>query len=79
MTNQTELISVDDLVSRQVAEERRRLERESGLSGFDARYFKRPVERPFTKGERAHTTILFGGLTWKHERLIQGALGGPRL
>jgi predicted nucleotide-binding protein (sugar kinase/HSP70/actin superfamily) len=30
--------------------------------------------RPFTKDQRDHTTILFGGLTWKHERLIQGAM-----
>jgi len=30
--------------------------------------------RPFTKEERSKTTILFGGLTWKHERLIQGSL-----
>jgi len=29
--------------------------------------------RPFVPAERADTTILFGGLTWKHERLIQGA------
>jgi predicted nucleotide-binding protein (sugar kinase/HSP70/actin superfamily) len=70
------LISVDELVGRKVAEERARLERESGLKGFDARQFKRPAERPFTKGEREHTKILFGGLTWKHERLIQGALEG---
>ncbi len=30
--------------------------------------------RPFTKEERDKTTILFGGLTWKHERLIQASL-----
>ena len=30
--------------------------------------------RPFTKEERPYTTILFGGLAWKHERLIQGSL-----
>jgi predicted nucleotide-binding protein (sugar kinase/HSP70/actin superfamily) len=28
--------------------------------------------RPFTRDERENTTILFGGLTWKHERLVQG-------
>ncbi len=39
-------------------------------------HFKRPVERPFTRAERSGTTILFGGLTWKHERLIQGVLEG---
>ncbi|MEZ4824205.1 MAG: hypothetical protein R2942_18160 [Ignavibacteria bacterium] len=30
----------------------------------------------FTKDQRDTTTILFGGLTWKHERLIKGALEG---
>ncbi|RMH79445.1 MAG: hypothetical protein D6674_07885 [Acidobacteria bacterium] len=30
--------------------------------------------KPFTKEERPHTTLLFGGLTWKHERLLQGAM-----
>ena len=28
--------------------------------------------RPFTREDRGNTTILFGGLTWKHERLVQG-------
>jgi predicted nucleotide-binding protein (sugar kinase/HSP70/actin superfamily) len=28
--------------------------------------------RPFTRNQREDTTILFGGLTWKHERLVQG-------
>ena len=30
--------------------------------------------RPFTRQERGKVTILFGGLTWKHERLIQWVL-----
>ena len=30
--------------------------------------------RPFTRAERADTTILFGGLHWRSERLIQGAM-----
>ena len=29
---------------------------------------------PFTRRERDHVTVVFGGLTWKHERLIQGAV-----
>jgi len=28
--------------------------------------------KPFTPDERKDVTVLFGGLTWKHERLIQG-------
>jgi predicted nucleotide-binding protein (sugar kinase/HSP70/actin superfamily) len=39
-------------------------------------HYKRPHERPFTAAQRDHTTILFGGLTLSHERLIQGAWKG---
>jgi predicted nucleotide-binding protein (sugar kinase/HSP70/actin superfamily) len=30
--------------------------------------------RPFARAQRKDTTILYGGLTWKHERLIQGVM-----
>lgn len=30
--------------------------------------------RPFTRSERDKVTILFGGLSWKHERLMQAAM-----
>jgi predicted nucleotide-binding protein (sugar kinase/HSP70/actin superfamily) len=39
-------------------------------------HFKRPVERAFTRDQRPYTTVLFGGLTWSHERLIKGAWEG---
>ena len=35
-----------------------------------------PPELPFRSEERGTVTILFGGLTWKHERLIEGLLAG---
>jgi len=38
------------------------------------RHYRRPVERPFTRADRSQTTILFGGLTYRHERLLQAAL-----
>jgi hypothetical protein len=28
--------------------------------------------RPFKRDERDKVTILYGGLTWKHERIVQG-------
>ena len=28
-------------------------------------------QKPFTKEQRAHTTVLFGGLTFKHERILK--------
>ena len=39
-------------------------------------HYKRPVERPFTKDQRDSTTILFGGLTYNHDYLLEGALQG---
>jgi hypothetical protein len=36
----------------------------------------RPQELPFLAEERGEVTILLGGLTWKHERLIVGLLAG---
>lgn len=36
----------------------------------------RPREFAFTAEERGSVTILIGGLTWKHERLIEGLLRG---
>jgi predicted nucleotide-binding protein (sugar kinase/HSP70/actin superfamily) len=66
--------SVEDTIQQRLAEERARLEREAGL--VEHHQFKKPVERPFTKQQRSNTTLLFGGLTWKHEKLVHGALEG---
>src|SRR5262249_7297134 len=52
------------------ANEGRRLEAEAHVR---ANHFQRPVERPFTAAERSRVTILFGGLTWKHEWLLRAA------
>ena len=43
------------------------------LEAANPRHFHRPIERAFTAAERNRVTILFGGLTWKHERLIRAA------
>jgi predicted nucleotide-binding protein (sugar kinase/HSP70/actin superfamily) len=61
---------IEDQIARQVAAERARLEQQAAVSG-DHEHFKRPAERPFTAAERDRVTILIGGLTWKHERLIK--------
>jgi predicted nucleotide-binding protein (sugar kinase/HSP70/actin superfamily) len=68
--------SVEEIIQQRLAEERARLEREAGWTQREVHHFKRPVERPFTKAQRGHTTLLFGGLTWKHEKLVHGALEG---
>ena len=68
--------SYEESIRKRMESERERLEREAGLARRDTHHFKRPVERPFTRDQRANTTLLFGGLTWKHETLIHGALEG---
>ena len=70
------LEEIDDLIQQKLAAKRAELQRELGLEQEEIRHFKRPEERPFTKDQRPHTTLLFGGLTWKHEHLIQGAFKG---
>lgn len=61
-----------DAVSKrqQLRHKRQQLRQQLGVEMAQS-CFQRPQEYPFTKNQRAHTTILFGGLTWKHEQLIQ--------
>lgn len=40
--------------------------------GERVEHYREYKPRPFTREERDHTTILFGGLTWRHEALLQG-------
>ena len=54
--------------------ERARLRAQAGLARM--REFKKPVERTFTAAERDRVTILFGGLTWKHEEMIKAVFHG---
>src|SRR5215813_8614759 len=74
--NLVQIGSVEDVIQQRLAEERARLEKEAGLVKREVHQFKRPVERPFTREQRGKTTLLFGGLTWKHEKLVHGALEG---
>jgi predicted nucleotide-binding protein (sugar kinase/HSP70/actin superfamily) len=39
-------------------------------------HYRRPVERPFFESQRADTTVLFGGLSPRHDRLMEGVLKG---
>src|SRR5665213_895422 len=70
------LPSTEELIRERLEEERTRLEQELGIDSPEVQHFERPAERPFTRDQRPHTTVLFGGLTWKHERLIEGGLAG---
>src|SRR3970040_2078900 len=69
-----QLGSTEELIRQKLEQERARLERENGVQHKEVHHFKRPAERLFTKADRSKATILFGGLTWKHEKLIHGAL-----
>ncbi len=68
--------SVEEIIRKRLEDERARLMDEMQVAIPVVEQFDRPVERDFTRAEREHTTILFGGLTWKHEQLIRGALSG---
>ena len=48
--------------------------RAGGSMATAVRHYAGYRPRPFTPDERKDVTLLFGGLTWKHERLMQGAL-----
>ena len=41
-------------------------------SPAQAEHYTAYKPRPFKRGERDKVTILYGGLTWKHERIVQG-------
>jgi hypothetical protein len=61
--------AIEAEVRRRVDAERARL-RDLLNNSPTLAHFRRPAERPFTAAERDCVTILFGGLTTKHERLI---------
>jgi predicted nucleotide-binding protein (sugar kinase/HSP70/actin superfamily) len=65
--------AIEQIIQQRLAEERSRLEREAGVQKKETHHFKKPSENPFTKQQRGHTTLLFGGLTWKHEKLLHAA------
>jgi len=70
------ITSKEELIKQKLEEERNRLAHELGVELQPRQHFARPVENLFIKSQREHTTLLFGGLTWKHEHLIHGALEG---
>jgi predicted nucleotide-binding protein (sugar kinase/HSP70/actin superfamily) len=67
-------IETPDEIKLRLEAERMRLRRDAGL--VQLQHFKKPVERSFRAEEREKVTILFGGLTWKHEKLIQAVFQG---
>src|SRR5207302_2877300 len=47
------------------------LRREAIVTAMAAEHYRAYQPRPFTKAERPDVTILFGGLHWRAERVIQ--------
>jgi len=71
-TDSRTLTPIDSQIAERVQAERARL-RELLAARRAVTHFRRPVERPFTAAERDHVTLLFGGLTARHEALIKSA------
>jgi predicted nucleotide-binding protein (sugar kinase/HSP70/actin superfamily) len=67
-------IDQDQAIAERLAAERARLRKLAGLNAHN--HFHKPIERAFTAEERSRVTILFGGLTWKHEELIRAVFQG---
>jgi predicted nucleotide-binding protein (sugar kinase/HSP70/actin superfamily) len=68
------ILSSEEQIRLRLEAERKRLEAEAGIERKEVHRFHKPIELPFTALQRDDTTILFGGLTWKHERLVHAAL-----
>jgi predicted nucleotide-binding protein (sugar kinase/HSP70/actin superfamily) len=62
--------TIESEIQRRVEAERARLQARL-VAQQPRQQFQRPIERPFTADERDRVTILFGGLTSKHEWLIK--------
>jgi len=66
----------EDRIAAAVEAERERMLAEAGLTVGPVSHFAKPVEHNFTAAERKNVTILFGGLTMRHEELILAGLEG---
>jgi predicted nucleotide-binding protein (sugar kinase/HSP70/actin superfamily) len=65
-------LDLDEQLRAFEAEERARL----GLPTEPKKHYVKEVPQTFTKKQRAHTTVLVGGLTMAHDLFVQEALGG---
>lgn len=73
---QESFVRIESFIQKRLREEKARLEKELGIEEKPVHHFHKPIERPFTRSQRPYTTVLYGGLTWKHEHLVHGALEG---
>jgi predicted nucleotide-binding protein (sugar kinase/HSP70/actin superfamily) len=74
----------EEAISAKLKAKQRELELLHGIDPQSREHYHRPTEYPFKRDpqfrtieeQREATTLLFGGLTVKHERLLEGALRG---
>ena len=66
----------EDLIVARLDAERKLLFERAGLSVRGPAHFRRPQEHKFTKAQRPHTTILFGGFTIRQDSLVKAAIEG---
>ncbi|MBI2835061.1 MAG: activator of (R)-2-hydroxyglutaryl-CoA dehydratase [Acidobacteria bacterium] len=66
--------ALEQHIGRRCRAARERLEKRAGLAADSTTHFRRLTERPFTAAERDTVTVLFGGLTARHERVIEAVL-----
>jgi predicted nucleotide-binding protein (sugar kinase/HSP70/actin superfamily) len=64
----------EDDIQQRVAAARARLEARAEAIATPPDQYHLPPERPFTAAERGSVTVLLGGLTTRHDRLIQAVL-----
>lgn len=58
----------------QIEKTRRELGRKHGISLDPIKHFRRPIEHVFTADQRESTTVLLGGLSPRHDRLMEASL-----
>ncbi len=66
----------EEVVQARLTAAREQLLRDAGIADERRQHYRRPVELPLTREQRASTTLLIGGLTWKHEELIRASWEG---
>src|SRR5215510_273212 len=72
VTHLSDNVNIDEALAAFEAEERARL----GLTDQVEHWTDSMIDPNFTAKERAHTTLLVGGLTIAHDFLVEGALKG---
>ena len=63
-------------IQQELARARQDWMRDAGIDTQPTKQYTGPIEHPFTSTEREHVTLLFGGLTFRHDSLVRAAAQG---